>query len=174
METLSATNLQVIFLFSTHLTAAIVAEENLMTLFDFPRFLDVMAKDMKPEPFDRQLRDAFKVLNKDSTGFVTVFELRHILTNIGEKLEPSEFDKWIREAPINDTDSKSQWEPLAPTKEAHEFHLSQTYHEGLLKLQAKEYEKARELLESVLKYPLIANAQVDSSASDGHLLQLRF
>ncbi|KHN29825.1 probable calcium-binding protein CML13 [Glycine soja] len=98
METLSATNLQVIFLFSTHLTAAIVAEENLMTLFDFPRFLDVMAKDMKPEPFDRQLRDAFKVLNKDSTGFVTVFELRHILTNIGEKLEPSEFDKWIREA----------------------------------------------------------------------------
>ncbi|KAL2956790.1 hypothetical protein AAZX31_18G106900 [Glycine max] len=75
-------------------------------------------------------------------------------------------------AAINDTDSKSQWEPLAPTKEAHEFHLSQTYHEGLLKLQAKEYEKARELLESVLKYPLIANAQVDSSASDGHLLQL--
>lgn len=55
-----------------------------------------------------------------------------------------------------------------------EFHLSQTYHEGLVKLQAKEYEKARELLESVLKDPLIANAQVDSSASDGHLLQLRF
>ncbi|XP_029126725.1 calcineurin-binding protein 1 isoform X2 [Cajanus cajan] len=77
-------------------------------------------------------------------------------------------------AAINDTDSKSQWEPLAPTKEAQEFHLSQTYHEGLLKLQTKEYEKARELLESVLKDPLIANAQVDSSASDGHLLQLRF
>ncbi|TKY74519.1 Calcineurin-binding protein cabin-1 [Spatholobus suberectus] len=77
-------------------------------------------------------------------------------------------------AAINDTDSKSEWEPLAPTKEAQEFHLSQTYHEGLLKLQAKEYEKARELLESVLKDPLIANAQVDGSASDGHLLQLRF
>ncbi|KAJ1409794.1 Tetratricopeptide-like helical domain superfamily [Sesbania bispinosa] len=54
-----------------------------------------------------------------------------------------------------------------------EFHLSQTYHEGLLKLQAKEYDKARELLESALKDPLIANAQVDSSAGDGHLLQLR-
>ncbi|KAA8525215.1 hypothetical protein F0562_006921 [Nyssa sinensis] len=77
-------------------------------------------------------------------------------------------------AAINDTDSKGQWEPLAPTKEAQEFHLSQTYHEGLLKLQAKEYEKARELLESVLKDPLISNAQADSSASDGHLLQLRF
>ncbi|RZC50076.1 hypothetical protein C5167_018500 [Papaver somniferum] len=55
-----------------------------------------------------------------------------------------------------------------------EFHLSQTYHEGLLKLQAKDYAKARELLESVLKDPLISNAQVESSSSDGHMLQLRF
>jgi len=55
-----------------------------------------------------------------------------------------------------------------------EFHLSQTYHEGLVKLQAKEYEKARELLESVLKDPLIVNAQVDRGAADSHLLQLRF
>ncbi|KAK4274233.1 hypothetical protein QN277_017489 [Acacia crassicarpa] len=77
-------------------------------------------------------------------------------------------------AAINDTDSRSRWEPLAPTKEAQEFHLSQTYHEGLLKLQSKEYDKARDLLESVLKDHLIANAQVDRSASDGHLLQLRF
>ncbi|KAI3908735.1 hypothetical protein MKW98_029285 [Papaver atlanticum] len=77
-------------------------------------------------------------------------------------------------AAINDTDSAAQWEPLAPTKEAQEFHLSQTYHEGLLKLQAKDYAKARELLESVLKDPLISNAQVESSSSDGHMLQLRF
>ena len=41
-----------------------------------------------------------------------------------------------------------------------EFHLSQPYHEGLRKLQAKEYEKARELLEAVLKDPLISKAQV--------------
>ncbi|CAK7353102.1 unnamed protein product [Dovyalis caffra] len=77
-------------------------------------------------------------------------------------------------AAINDTDSKEQWEPLAPTKEAQEFHLTQNYHDGLLKLQAKEYDKARKLLESVLKDPLISNAQVHSTASDGHLLQLRF
>lgn len=41
-----------------------------------------------------------------------------------------------------------------------EFHLSQTYHEGLHKLQSKEYDKAQELLESVLKDPLISTAQV--------------
>ncbi|KAM7276892.1 hypothetical protein ACFE04_018758 [Oxalis oulophora] len=77
-------------------------------------------------------------------------------------------------AAINDSDSKEHWEPLAPTKEAQEFHLSQTYHEGLQKLQAKEYDKARQLLETVLKDPLISSPQVDSSASDTHLLQLRF
>lgn len=44
-----------------------------------------------------------------------------------------------------------------------EFHLSQTYHEGLHKLQTKEYKRASELLESVLKDPLIANAQVRPS-----------
>ncbi|CAI9093601.1 OLC1v1029145C2 [Oldenlandia corymbosa var. corymbosa] len=77
-------------------------------------------------------------------------------------------------AAINDTDSKGEWEPLAPTKEAQEFHLSQLYHEGLAKLQAKEYEKARELLESVIKDPLVSTAQVENNGSDGHLLQLRF
>ncbi|KAF4403212.1 hypothetical protein G4B88_027983 [Cannabis sativa] len=50
---------------------------------------DLMAKHMKPEPFDRQLRNAFKVLDKECTGYVFVTELRHILTNIGEKLEPA-------------------------------------------------------------------------------------
>lgn len=34
------------------------------------------------------------------------------------------------------------------------------YHDGLLKLQAKDYEKARNLLEAVLKDPLVSNAQV--------------
>jgi calcium-binding protein CML len=55
---------------------------------------------MKPEPFDRQLRDAFKVLDKDSSGSVSVKELRHILTSIGEKLETAEFDEWIREVDV--------------------------------------------------------------------------
>ncbi|XP_042375103.1 calcineurin-binding protein 1-like isoform X1 [Zingiber officinale] len=77
-------------------------------------------------------------------------------------------------AAINESDSGGKWEPLAPTKEAQEFHLSQTYHEGLLKLQDKDYIKARELLESVLKDPIISSAQVGNVPSDRHLLQLRF
>ncbi|XP_022943492.1 probable calcium-binding protein CML13 [Cucurbita moschata] len=88
---------------------AIIAEENLTAPFDFTRFLEIMSKHMKPESFDRQLRDAFKVLDKDNTGYVLVSELRHILTSIGEKLEPSEFDEWIREVEVG-PDGKIRYE----------------------------------------------------------------
>lgn len=80
---------------------AIAAEEGLTSPFDFPRFLELMRKHLRAEPFDRQLRDAFKVLDKDSTGFVSVADLRHVLTSIGEKLEPNEFDEWIREVDVS-------------------------------------------------------------------------
>lgn len=88
---------------------AIVNEEKLTASFDFKRFLELMAKHMKTEPFDRQLRDAFKVLDKDNTGYVAVADLRHILTSIGEKLEPAEFDEWIREIAVS-SDGKIKYE----------------------------------------------------------------
>lgn len=88
---------------------AIVAEEKLTAPFDFPRFLELMSKHMKTEPFDKQLRDAFKVLDKDSTGFVSVSDLKHILTSIGEKLEPAEFDEWIKEVDVG-SDGKIRYE----------------------------------------------------------------
>uniref|UniRef100_A0A5B6Z8P9 Putative serine/threonine kinase-like n=1 Tax=Davidia involucrata TaxID=16924 RepID=A0A5B6Z8P9_DAVIN len=78
----------------------IATQENLTSPFDFSRFMELMSKHMRPEPFDRQLLDAFTVLDKESTGYVAVSDLRHILTTIGEKLDPSEFDEWIREVDV--------------------------------------------------------------------------
>ncbi|KAJ4774683.1 Calmodulin [Rhynchospora pubera] len=78
----------------------ITTSEKLTTPFDFNRFLDLMRTHLRPEPFDRPLRDAFKVLDKDGTGVVHVSDLRHVLTSIGEKLEPAEFDEWIREVDV--------------------------------------------------------------------------
>ncbi|XP_038970716.1 probable calcium-binding protein CML7 [Phoenix dactylifera] len=75
----------------------IAAAENLTAPFDFPRFLDLMRAHLRPEPFDGQLRDAFRVLDKNATGAVAVADLRHVLISIGEKLDPAEFDEWIRE-----------------------------------------------------------------------------
>ena len=88
---------------------AIIAEENLTAPFDFSRFLDLMAKHVKPESFDRQLHDAFKVLDKENTSFVFVADLRHSLTSIGKKLEPAKFDKWIQEVDV-EPDRRIQYE----------------------------------------------------------------
>ncbi|CAO2821044.1 unnamed protein product [Amaranthus hypochondriacus] len=87
----------------------IISQESLNSPFDFNRFLDLMSKYLKPEPFDRQLRDAFKVLDKEGTGFVAVSDLRHILTSIGEKLEHAEFDEWIREVEVG-SDGKIKYD----------------------------------------------------------------
>ncbi|XP_043699086.1 probable calcium-binding protein CML13 [Telopea speciosissima] len=87
----------------------IVTQEKLTSPFDFPRFLELMKKHMKLEPFDCQLRDAFKVIDKESTGYVSVSELRHILTSIGEKLDAAEFDEWIREVDVG-SDGRIKYE----------------------------------------------------------------
>ncbi|MBA0768219.1 hypothetical protein Gotri_017039 [Gossypium trilobum] len=74
----------------------IVAQEKLTAPFDFSRFLGLMEKHLKTESFEQQLRDAFKVLDKEATGFILVSDLKHILTSVGEKLELTEFDDWIK------------------------------------------------------------------------------
>ncbi|KAK8599782.1 hypothetical protein V6N13_060398 [Hibiscus sabdariffa] len=87
----------------------IVSQENLTSPFDFKRFSELMEKHLKTEPFDQQLRDAFKVLDKEGTGFVLVSDLKHILTSVGEKLEPAEFDDWIKGMDVG-ADGKFKYE----------------------------------------------------------------
>ena len=70
-----------------------------------------MAAHLRPEPFGRQLRDAFKVLDKDGTGYVVVSDLRHILTSIGEKLDRNEFDEWIWEVKVG-SDGRIRYEEV--------------------------------------------------------------
>ncbi|KAL5057128.1 hypothetical protein RYX36_028732 [Vicia faba] len=64
---------------------------------------------MKLEPCDCQLHNVFKVLDKDSTGFVSINELHHILTSINEKLDPTEFHEWITEVDVS-SDDKYRYE----------------------------------------------------------------
>ncbi|KAJ3672524.1 hypothetical protein LUZ60_007245 [Juncus effusus] len=78
----------------------IKATEKLTAPFDFPRFLDLMRNHLKTDPFDGPLRDAFKVFDKQESGKVSVKDLKHVLTCLGEKLEPAEFDEWIKEVEV--------------------------------------------------------------------------
>ncbi|XP_042557368.1 calmodulin-like [Dipodomys spectabilis] len=48
-----------------------------------------------------EIREAFRVFDKDGSGFVSAAELRQVLTTLGEKLTDLEVDEMIREADID-------------------------------------------------------------------------
>merc|ERR1719328_1039428 len=68
---------------------------------DFPEFLTMMARKMKDTDSEEEIREAFRVFDKDGNGYISSAELRHVITNLGEKLTDEEVDEMIREADID-------------------------------------------------------------------------
>lgn len=68
---------------------------------DFPEFLTMMARKMKDTDSEEEIKEAFKVFDKDGNGQISAAELRHVMTNLGEKLSDEEVDEMIREADID-------------------------------------------------------------------------
>ena len=65
----------------------------------------MMARKMKDTDSEEEIKEAFRVFDKDGNGFISAAELRHVMTNLGEKLTDEEVDEMIREA---DTDGDGQ------------------------------------------------------------------
>ncbi|XP_059658121.1 calmodulin-2-like isoform X2 [Cornus florida] len=66
---------------------------------DRQEFLDLMARRLKADPkTEGDLREAFRVFDKDESGFITADELRHVMTSLGEKLTDEEVNEMIDEA----------------------------------------------------------------------------
>jgi calmodulin len=61
----------------------------------------MMAKKMKESDTEDEMREAFKVFDRDGNGQISGTELRHVMTNLGEKLTDEEVDEMIREADLN-------------------------------------------------------------------------
>merc|ERR1711943_155728 len=58
-------------------------------------------KFKKPIDQERDMREAFKALDKDGRGTILEDELRQILCNLGENLEPYEVDQLIKNVKVN-------------------------------------------------------------------------
>uniref|UniRef100_A0A8D0G6Z3 Calglandulin n=1 Tax=Sphenodon punctatus TaxID=8508 RepID=A0A8D0G6Z3_SPHPU len=65
---------------------------------DYPKFLSMMARRVRDSDGEEEIREAFRVFDKDGNGYVSVAELRHVITNLGEKLSDEEVDEMIKEA----------------------------------------------------------------------------
>ena len=61
-----------------------------------------MTRKMKDSGDDEEdLITAFKLFDRDGNGNISADELRHVMTNLGEKLTDDEVDEMIREADLN-------------------------------------------------------------------------
>ncbi|GBG86733.1 hypothetical protein CBR_g41798 [Chara braunii] len=64
---------------------------------DVNEFLSLMGKNMKEESED-ELKEAFKVFDKDQDGVISAGELRHVMSSLGERLGDDEIDEMLKEA----------------------------------------------------------------------------
>lgn len=69
-------------------------------LLDIGEVQNVISRRAPPPETEDSVRDAFRIFDKDGTGYVSASELRHVLTHLGEKLSDEEVDEMIREADI--------------------------------------------------------------------------
>jgi len=65
---------------------------------DFAEFLTMMAKQMKNEDTEEEIKEAFKVFDRDGNGVINASELRFVLTTLGEKLTNEEVEDMLKEA----------------------------------------------------------------------------
>ena len=80
-----------------YITKRLVLSAELTILLHI-EFLTMMARKMKDTDSEEEIREAFKVFDRDNNGFISAAELRHVMTSIGEKLTDDEVDEMIREA----------------------------------------------------------------------------
>jgi calmodulin len=58
----------------------------------------MMAKRIQDVDEEEELREAFKVFDKDGSGSISKAELKIVMENLGEKLSPEEIEEMMQEA----------------------------------------------------------------------------
>lgn len=72
---------------------------------EFHEFLHMMSKKSKDVDREKELKEAFRILDRNGDGFITHDELSTVMANLGEKLTAEDIDDMIKEADV-DKDGK--------------------------------------------------------------------
>ncbi|KAJ6775260.1 CALCIUM BINDING PROTEIN [Salix purpurea] len=68
---------------------------------EFVEFLNLMARKMRENDAYEELKEVFKVFDKDQDGYISLNELRHVMIDQGEHLTEEELEEMIREADLD-------------------------------------------------------------------------
>ena len=56
---------------------------------------------MKDTDGEAELKEAFRVFDRDGNGMISAAELKFVMTNLGEKLSNEEAEEMVREADLD-------------------------------------------------------------------------
>jgi len=68
---------------------------------NFPEFLSLMSRKMKDTDTEEEIMEAFALFDKDGHGRISLTEMRHVMSNLGEKITDDEMDEMIRECDVD-------------------------------------------------------------------------
>jgi len=85
-----------------------------------------MARKMKDTDCEEEFVEAFRVFDRDGSGLINANEIRHVMSNLGEKITDEELDEMLGEADVDD-DGKVDYEEFVklmmgggPSPQVHE------------------------------------------------------
>lgn len=68
---------------------------------DFPGFLTMVAKVLRHDESEEELREAFRLFDTDGSGSINAEELKKVMLNLGEKLSKEDLEEMIKEADMD-------------------------------------------------------------------------
>lgn len=66
----------------------------------FPEFLTLLARRMRDTDTEEEILEAFRVFDRNGDGFLSVADLRHVMTNLGEALTEEDVEEMLRLADV--------------------------------------------------------------------------
>merc|ERR1712037_205009 len=67
---------------------------------EFPEFLELMKEKYGSDDQESDLREAFKIFDRDRDGFIDMRELKKVSMMLGTMLDPQEIDELMEEADV--------------------------------------------------------------------------
>ncbi|MEM7132536.1 MAG: EF-hand domain-containing protein [Chloroflexota bacterium] len=76
---------------------------------NFPEFLGMLECKIEGTDSEKEIKESFQAFDKARNNYISAAELRHVLTNLGDRLTNREIAEMIRAANI-DTDGQVNYE----------------------------------------------------------------